>query len=136
MMIHDGLGITIGDLRHRIGCLGRFPVAPGIIQQVLGVSWWLWEWLCWLWGWLWRLWWWLWMDFHGFPWFSLDFHGFLGGGGGHRTGVVGGDRRGLGALIQYPVLGILDTGYRIQGYRKTGYRIAYRIQDYIQVPAA
>ena len=43
---------------------------------------------------------------------------------------------GLGALIQYPVLGILDTGYRIQGYRKTGYRIAYRIQDYIQVPAA
>ena len=75
------------------------------------------------------------MDFHGFPWFSLDFHGFLGGGGGeHRTGVVGGDSGGLEALSQYPVLRILDTGYRIQGYRKTGYRIAYRIQDYIQTP--
>ena len=37
MMIHDGLGITIGDSRHRVGCLGRFPVAPGIIRQVLGV---------------------------------------------------------------------------------------------------
>ena len=72
------------------------------------------------------------MDFHGFPWFSLDFHGFLGGGEGHRKGVVEGDGVGLEALIQYPVLGILDTGYRIQGYRKTGYRIAYRIQDYIQ----
>ena len=58
MMIHDCLGITIGDPRHRIGCLGRFS-----------------------------------------------------------------------EVSQYPVLRILDTGYRIQGYRKTGYRIAYRIQD-------
>ena len=69
------------------------------------------------------------MDFFGFPWISMD---SWGGGGGHRTGVVGGDRVDLEALIQYPVLGILDTGYRIQGYRKTGYRIAYRIQDYIR----
>ena len=75
------------------------------------------------------------MDFHGFR-FSLDFHGFLGGGGRHRKEVVEGDRLGLEALSQYPVLRILDTGYRIQGYRKTGYRIAYRIQDYIQPSAA
>ena len=39
------LGITIDDLRPRIGCLGRFPVAPDIIWQVLGISWRLWGWL-------------------------------------------------------------------------------------------
>ena len=74
---------------------------------------------------------WIFMDFLGFPWISMDSWGERGG---HRTGVVEGDLPGLEALSQYPVLGILDTGYRIQGYRKTGYRIAYRIQDYIQLP--
>ena len=57
----------------------------------------------------------------GFSWISLVFLGFpwIPGrrGGRHRTGVVGGDRVGLEALSQYPVLGVLDTGYRIQGYR-------------------
>ena len=60
-----------------------------------------------------------------------------GEGGGSRIQSrekVEGDQLVLGALYQYPVLGILDTGSRIQGYRKTGYRIVCRIQDYILTP--
>ena len=69
------------------------------------------------------------MDFLGFPWISMDSWGEGGGSRIPHSPKVEGDLGGLGALIQYPVSSIRDSGYRIQNSGTQENRIQDSIQD-------